>query len=223
MAEPSLGAAGTVLRFSNPMTNDEHDVVRFTEAEGAVTDGDSHTAVSYFPGYSLVAGGADPSWSLAPEAQGAASQESTNPKYFHVPLLRRGPALRRDRQGASDGVQYLCCKRVHNAIIAVDEPDVCSYKVQDALLSRRKPGLIADYRSHPAVARIAVVVDAVLALAVGIIGAFNMLILMTMNWGLFLGVCVGEVVGMVIFDPAVPMSDWQARLAGGTGDVDTCH
>tara|TARA_Y100000780_G_C13670183_1_gene412069 strand:- start:79 stop:186 length:108 start_codon:yes stop_codon:yes gene_type:complete len=35
MAEPSLGAAGTVLRFSNPMTNDEHDVVRFTEAEGA--------------------------------------------------------------------------------------------------------------------------------------------------------------------------------------------
>ncbi len=94
---------------------------------------------------------------------------------------------------------------------------------EDALLSRRKPGLIADYRSHPAVARIAVAVDAVLALAVEIIGAFNMLILMTMNWGLFLGVCVGEVVGMVIFDPAVPMSDWQARLAGGTGDVDTCH
>lgn len=93
----------------------------------------------------------------------------------------------------------------------------------DALLRRRKHGLIADYRSHPTVARIAVAMDAALALAVGIIGAFNMLILMTMNWGLFLGVCVGEVVGMVVFDPAVPLSDWQARLVGGAGDVDTCH
>ncbi|KAA0146080.1 hypothetical protein FNF29_08268 [Cafeteria roenbergensis] len=310
MAEPSLGAAGTVLRFSNPMTNDEHDVVRFTEAEGAVTDGDSHTAVSYFPGYSWSQAVRDPSWSLGTRSSKARRhRESTNPKYFTSHFFDGGQHCDETGKGRQTEVQYLCCNGVHNAIIAVDEPDVCSYKVQsceasilfdgwettscgsyvgaviavvlvavlrqalaalrrglrsrakasrvtlrdedgaeslvpmspgakgaiqlastrgvprdeDALLSRRKPGLIADYRSHPAVARIAVAVDAVLALAVGIIGAFNMLILMTMNWGLFLGVCVGEVVGMVIFDPAVPMSDWQARLAGGTGDVDTCH
>ncbi|KAA0145782.1 hypothetical protein FNF31_07961 [Cafeteria roenbergensis] len=284
MAEPSLGAAGTVLRFSNPMTNDEHDVVRFTEAEGAVTDGDSHTAVSYFPGYSWSqgfwtyevcherevnqfhvkpevgvqvrqsssangdGGGStpqavrDPSWSLGTRSSKARRhRESTNPKYFTSHFFDGGQHCDETGKGRQTEVQYLCCNGVHNAIIAVDEPDVCSYKVQvaakasrvtlrdedgaeslvpmspgakgaiqlasthgvprdeDALLSRRKPGLIADYRSHPAVARIAVAVDAVLALAVEIIGAFNMLILMTMNWGLFLGVCVGEVVGMVIF------------------------
>lgn len=96
-------------------------------------------------------------------------------------------------------------------------------RARDALLRPRTPGFVADYRSHPAYARIVVGMDAALALAVGIIGAFNMLILMTMNWGLFLGVCAGEVVGMVVFDPAVPLADWQARLVGGLGDVDTCH
>tara|TARA_Y100000780_G_C13672833_1_gene413098 strand:- start:1039 stop:2016 length:978 start_codon:yes stop_codon:yes gene_type:complete len=73
----------------------------------------------------------DPSWSLGTRSSKARRhRESTNPKYFTSHFFDGGQHCDETGKGRQTEVQYLCCNGVHNAIIAVDEPDVCSYKVQ---------------------------------------------------------------------------------------------
>lgn len=73
----------------------------------------------------------DPSWSLGTRsAKARRHRESTNPKYFTSHFFDDGQHCDETGKGRQTEVQYMCCNGVHNAIIAVDEPDVCSYKVQ---------------------------------------------------------------------------------------------
>jgi len=51
----------------------------------------------------------------------------------------------------------------------------------------------------------------------------NMLITMTYNGGLFIGVCVGEALGVVAFDPALVLCGCQQVFAASDGQMAACH
>jgi len=65
--------------------------------------------------------------------------------------------------------------------------------------------------------------DALLALVASTIGGANMLILMTFNYGLFFAVIVGEVAGMLLFDPAVPYCGEDGPLESELTGEGCCH
>ncbi len=51
----------------------------------------------------------------------------------------------------------------------------------------------------------------------------NMLVTMTYNGGLFLGICAGEALGVVAFDPALSMCGCHKWFAASDGQMAACH
>jgi len=66
-------------------------------------------------------------------------------------------------------------------------------------------------------------VDGVLAFICTTMALLNMLITMTFNTGLFFGVCLGEALGVMSFDPPVVVCACQRAFVSSDGGMEVCH
>lgn len=74
--------------------------------------------------------------------------------------------------------------------------------------------------------RTILVVDGVLFFVSTALALLNMLVAMTYNVGLFLAVCLGEAIGVMLFSPPVPLCACQrvfSSRASAVASLDICH